>query len=307
MAPRDSAVFPLVPKHRPSGLPFGIAHSKRRGRGADVAGSRPYARGDPMSTIDWRASARLSTARHDDEFVVRDRFADEAPHVIVLGDRRPSMALYGPPFPWLSKPAAVRAAVDTIVASAIAARGAVGYLDYGDGDPFWIPPRGRAEWRRIGDRQDFGARFDAPEDSLAHGLDFLCRRERELPSGSFVFVVSDFLAPPPHEAFVTAATRRWDVVPVVVQDPVWEQSFPLVHGLVVPVTDPRVGRVLDVRLSRREARARRAENEAARAALVEAFAGLGFDPVLIDTDAPEAVQSAFHAWAERRRDVWSRR
>ena len=30
----------------------------------------------------------------------------------------------------------------------------------------------------------------------------------------------------------------WDVVPVVVQDPVWERSFPDVGGVTLPLADP---------------------------------------------------------------------
>ena len=51
--------FPLVPRHRLTGIPFGAALSTRRGRGMDLAGSRPYEPGDPISSIDWHASARL--------------------------------------------------------------------------------------------------------------------------------------------------------------------------------------------------------------------------------------------------------
>src|SRR5262249_13208962 len=76
--------------------------------------SRAYVRGDPISTIDWRASARLSTALGRDEFVVRERYAEEAPRVVVLADRRPAMGVYGAPFPWLSKPEAVRSATELI-------------------------------------------------------------------------------------------------------------------------------------------------------------------------------------------------
>ena len=43
--------------------------------------------------MDWAASARLSAARGTDEFIVRERFADEAPRVVVLVDRRPSMGI----------------------------------------------------------------------------------------------------------------------------------------------------------------------------------------------------------------------
>ena len=51
-------------------------------------------RGDDVKAIDWPASAKLSRARGMDEFVVREHFADEAPRIVVLCDRRPSMSLY---------------------------------------------------------------------------------------------------------------------------------------------------------------------------------------------------------------------
>ena len=63
MPVRSRSTFPLVPKHRLAGLPFGGSRSVRRGQGTDIAGSRAYVRGDPISTIDWRATARLSSAR----------------------------------------------------------------------------------------------------------------------------------------------------------------------------------------------------------------------------------------------------
>ena len=62
--------------------------------GHDVAGSRPYRPGDDMDSIDWAASARLSTARGSDEFIVRERFAEEAPKVVIVCDRRPQMACF---------------------------------------------------------------------------------------------------------------------------------------------------------------------------------------------------------------------
>src|SRR5438105_5279173 len=125
MPVRTRSTFPLVPRYRLSGLPFGGSPSLRRGHGTDVAGSRAYVRGDPVSTIDWRASARLSTARGRTEFVVRERYAEEAPRVVVFCDYSASMALYTPQFPWLEKPAAVRSATELIVDSAEASSAAV--------------------------------------------------------------------------------------------------------------------------------------------------------------------------------------
>jgi uncharacterized protein (DUF58 family) len=310
---RSRSTFPLVPKHRLAGLPFGGSRSLRRGHGTDVAGSRAYVPGDPISTIDWRATARLSSARGSDEFIVRERFAEEAPRVIVLVDRRPSMALYPAPFPWLSKPAVVRAATESIVASADSAHAPVGYLDYAgasttDGEPFWIKPSGRAMIQRIETRQEDAPAFDAPDDGITRGLDFLGRFRSELSSGTFVFVISDFLGPAIDEStWLTASARRWEVVPVVIQDPIWEQSFPAVGGLVIPLSDPESGQVLEARISGREARARRAANEQRRAELLATFAGVAVDPVLLETSEPEDVDRTFLDWAERRRNLRNRR
>ena len=66
--------------------------------------------------------------------------------------------------------------------------------------------------------------------------------------GTFVFVLSDFLPAPSREMWLIAVEHRWDVVPVVIQDPTWEQSFPDVSGIVVSLRDPGTGRVTPVRL-----------------------------------------------------------
>jgi uncharacterized protein (DUF58 family) len=303
--------FPLVPRHRLTGLAFGSARSTRRGRGSDLAGSRAYVPGDPIATIDWRASAKLSSARGDDEFVVRERFADEAPYVVVVADRRPSMGLYPDWSPWLRKPAAVRAATEAIVASALAARGAVGYLDAAgarQGErPFWIAPRGRSPLELIEERSRTAA-FDAAAGSLDRCLEHLARSAVSPGAGSFVFVLSDFLQPPPRALWLAGSARRWELVPVVIQDPIWEQSFPAVGPVVMPITEPGSGAVLEVRLRRSEARAERERRESARAALIATFASLGLDPVLLERSEPESIQRSFLGWAERRRRaLWQRR
>jgi uncharacterized protein (DUF58 family) len=295
------AVFPLVPRYRLAGLPFGSARSTRRGRGSDLAGFRAYVPGDPVSTIDWRASARLSSARGDDEFVVRERFADEAPRVVVVVDRRPSMGLYPDWSPWLSKPAAIHVATEAIVASAMSARGAAGYLDTaGPGAPYWIPPRGRSALEVI-DARATRAEHDADAGSLERGLEYLARSTSSLGSGTFVFIVSDFLEPPPDQVWLAGIARRWELVPVVIQDPVWEQSFPWAGPVIVPLADPDGGAVVEVRLKRSEARAERERREHARSLLLSRFASLGLDPVLLEQSEPDAVTRPFLEWAEGRR------
>jgi uncharacterized protein (DUF58 family) len=297
-------VFPLVPRPRLVGLPFGEHRSARRGPGTDVVGGRPYTPGDPVSTIDWHASARLSAALDRDEFVVRSHQADEAPRVVVVCDRRPAMGVYRAPFPWLSKPAALHAATQAIVASAGAARGDVGSIDHAGagsaGDAYWLPPGGRGDRWLIDRRQSPETGFDAPDDTVEQALAYLGRMRSALPSGTFLFVLSDFLAPPPVSAWLEAGARRWDVVPVVIQDPVWEQSFPDVGTVVLPVADPAGGGTRLVRLTAREARSRRAENEARLARLRGELESLGFDPLVLGSDRPEEIDEAFLRWADFR-------
>jgi uncharacterized protein (DUF58 family) len=293
--------FPLVPRRRVIGLSFGTMRSLRRGSGTDVAGSRPYRPGDSMDTIDWAASARLSTARGTDEFVVRERFAEEAPKVVIVCDRRPEMAHFSPALPWLDKPGAMRQAVELILASAGASGGFVGYLDYADGDPHWRQPKGERKLIELRDPRLWSSEFGGPSDWLERSFDHLAAHTRAVTPGTFVFLLSDFVPPPPEDVWLVALEHRWDLVPVVIQDPTWEQSFPNVSGVVVPLRDPRTRRLVPVRLTKKEARERRAANEARLEGLLETFGLLDIDPVLVSSSTREDVLEPFLVWASLRR------
>jgi uncharacterized protein (DUF58 family) len=309
MPARERQTFPLVPhRRRLVGLAFGELPSRHRGPGGDVIGTRPYETGDPVSTIDWFATARLSAVSGRDEFVVRDRSADVAPRVALLCDRRPAMAIFPASLPWLQKPRALAEATVAIVASAAAARSDVASLDLAGAEgPYWLPPgRGSSAWRVL-ERQAGPAAFDAPEDNLEQGLAFLASLRSDLPAGSFVFVLSDFLVSPPAAVWVSALGRGWDIVPIVIQDPVWEQSFPPVGGVAFPIADPTSGRVRLVRFSARQAALRRARNEQQLRRLLAEFTSLGLDAVLLGTSDPDQIDRAFIAWAEsRKQSRWTR-
>lgn len=293
--------FTFVPRRRVIGLSFGTMRSLHRGAGTDIAGSRPYRHGDSMEVIDWAASARLSTARSSDEFLVRERFAEEAPKIILVCDRRPSMAHFSAPLPWLDKPAAMRQVVELVLASAGASGGFVGYLDFADGEAHWRQPKGERKLLEIRDQRLESSEFGSPEDWLERSVAHLAERRRAASAGTFVFVLSDFIPAPPQDIWLAAGAHRWDVVPVVIQDPTWEQSFPDVSGLVLPLRDATTGRVAPVRLTRAEVEARRAANEERTSALLETFRAVDVDPVLISSSDPAAVLAEFLVWADLRR------
>ncbi|MFN2470389.1 MAG: DUF58 domain-containing protein [Gaiellaceae bacterium] len=302
--------FPLVPRRRLVGLAFGAMRSARRGRGFDVAGSRPYRRGDDVRAIDWGTSARLSAARGSDQFVVRERYAEEAPRVVVVCDRRPEMALFPPGLPWLCKPEAMHRVGTLVADSTLKARGFVGYLDYAcvehpdpavrTNSPFWRPPGSQHEHWRLKEHHLRFPSFHAPRDNVERAFRHLAELRRHLPAGSFVFVLSDFLEPPPLEVWTELLELPWDVVPVLIQDPVWEASFPDVSSVVVPLADPATGRVTGVRLTRREARARREAHEERLSRMLEDFVSLDLQPVRVSTSDVDDILRAFLEWADQR-------
>ena len=288
-------IFPLVPRRPLLGVSYAAMRSARRGVGTDIAGSRPYRPGDNVDKIDWAASARLSSATGLDEFIVRERFAEEAPWVVVLADRRPSMALYAEPFPWLRKFEALEQAVDIVLRSALAARSLPAYVDSptarctgarrarsatsGRGTSSVVHRRGGHA--RAGPR---GADHPPAAAAARH----LRLRALRLPRTAAA------------ESWLEAIERGWDVIPVVIQDPTWEQSFPDVSGIAIPFADVNAGETGRARLSRREAAVRREANEARHGGLLEQFEQLGLEPVLLERSDAAGVHATFIDWAERR-------
>jgi uncharacterized protein (DUF58 family) len=293
--------FQLISRRRLIGLTHGTMRSVRRGRGTEVAGSRPYRPGDDIRTIDWGASARLSSARGSDEFVVRERYADEGPRVVLVVDRSPGMRFFASPLPWLDKTAAMHQVSEIVVGSALQAGGFVGYVDYAEREPYWLPPRGERRLAHLREERMTTAGWEAPPDGLERSIEHLFEHRRNVSAGSFVFVLSDFLEPVSRDTWLTAVEHLWDVVPVVIQDPVWEQSFPDVSGIAVPLRDPRTGRVTHVRLTRREVRERKRLHEERLLALLDELALLDLDPVLISSSDPAEVLASFLDWTEFRR------
>jgi uncharacterized protein (DUF58 family) len=303
VTPGADLVIPLIPSRRGRALDVAGSPSRRRGSGNEIASSRPYRRGDPIRLVDWAASARLSTARSTDEFVVREHFAEDAVRIVVVADRSASMALFPDWLPWLDKPAAVREALHMIIASGAAANALIGSAAVGGTAPPIVPMRrDRAQWRAIEQRLWGDDAADGPPDSLDRALELLSRTARTVPVGTFVFVLSDFLPPPSRDRLTDGLAAGWDIVPVIVQDPVWERSFPDVSGVTLPLADPEHGTLSLVRLSRNETRARRELNEQRAAHLDVALRELELDPVTITSSDRSAVHASFLAWADGRRN-----
>jgi hypothetical protein len=191
--------------------------------------------------------------------------------------------------------------VELVLASAGAAGGFVGYLDYGDGSPHWRQPKGERKLLEIQDQRLVSPEFNGPDDWLERSVAHLAAHPRAVGVGTFVFVLSDFIPSPSRQTWSTAVEHRWDLVPVIIQDPLWEQSFPDVSGIVVSFRNARNGRVVPVRLRKREADERRAANEARIHDLLQMFRSLDIDPVLVSSSDPAGILASFLDWADLRR------
>ncbi len=99
--------------------------------------------------------------------------------------------------------------------SARAARSLTGYVDHAEGEVYWRPPRSEhSAAPGLFDRP-----FRAPAEAVTLGLEHLDRHKRDLPTQAFVFVLSDFLVPLDLPVWRRALEHRWELVPVVIQDP----------------------------------------------------------------------------------------
>ena len=212
------------------------------------------------------------------------------------------MSLCPPGMPFLRKAEAAEVARGLIEASVAESRGLVGRLEHErPGTVDWCPPTsGR---RHITLAEHALPERDGAADGITAMFEFLTLHRRQVPSASFVFVLSDFLEATPLETWESALDRGWDIVPVVVQDPVWEQRFPDVDRVVAPLVGSD-GRVRLVRLAKGESQAWRERHEARLARLVDGLRSLGVEPVLIGSDDREHVFEAFLSWSAERQAAW---
>jgi hypothetical protein len=115
-----------------------------------------------------------------------------------------------------------------------------------------------------------------------------------------VFLLSDFVELPGRRLLAEALEAEWDLVPIVLSDPLWERSFPVeIGGLTIPLATGD-GRIRPLRLSRAEARARRETNERRFDRLLQMFEDVRLPAVVLPSAEPAAVVAAFLDWADKR-------
>src|ERR1017187_1933114 len=243
----------------------GQYHSVFKGSGIAFSEVRQYIPGDDIRLIDWNVSARMN-----------------GPYVKLFVEEREMTA----------ELAAV------LAFSAIKNSDRVGLIIFTDEIERFVPPKkGKKHVLRvISEILSFSPQ--SPRTDLAVGLDFLGHIAHHK---SVAFLVSDFLSPQAsYERALRIASRKHDIVPVVVSDPL-EERLPKV-GLI-DLLDPETGELVLFDTSGPEARAFAAESQRQRAAREALFRRLSVDAIAVSTDRPylPALTSFFEARARRMR------
>src|SRR3989344_3613435 len=300
-------VFPLIPRRRlPFGVAFGQFVSGRRGPGFEYRGSRPMMHGDDIRQLDHKTTMRQSSFKQQFDPWVRERHAEVSLRVMVVVDRSLRMAQYDADLPWLHKPEALVRAGSMIVASAKRMGAFVGYLDFADWakdkTPFWRPANQETEAAKIIGKYLPHQHFTAPETALNDAFSFLLGLSRDLPQESFVFVLSDFLVMPTSDLLERAAFR-WDITPVIIQDPTREASYPVWDEgwLPVPGFLPEDGSSFGIPRSARDARKRKKAHEARLAEICDSFRSFGMVPLTVHhSDYPHLCERFWESVEERK-------
>ncbi len=267
----------------------GQYHSVFKGSGIAFSEVRQYMPGDDIRLIDWNVSARMN-----DAYI--KLFVEEREMTVLLLVDMSASGRFGSANEEKRELAAEIAAV--LAFSAIKNNDRVGLIIFTDEVERFVPPKkGKKHVLRvISEILSFSPK--SPHTNLAQGLDFLGRVAHHR---SVSFLVSDFLSPQAsYERALRIASRRHDVIPVVVSDPL-ESQLPNV-GLI-DLYDPETGELVVFDSSGPEARAFASaarDQQATREAL---FRRLSLDAISVSTDRPylPALSTFFEARARRLR------
>ena len=263
-------------------------HSMFKGRGMAFSEVRPYQPGDEIRAIDWNVTARIG-----EPFV--KVFTEERELTALVAVDRSASQNAGLSLQAKAEVAAEIAAL--LVFSALENGDRAGLLLFTDRVERYVPPRrGKKHGLRL-ITETLAYQPKGRGTDLANALGHLSRAHRRK---AVVFVVSDFLAEG-WETALAVLSRRHDVIPVIVSDPV-EAELPLLGGLW-PVSDAETSETVLLDLGDRRTREAWAANaRAAGERRDRAFRKLSLDAVRVrpGDDYVAPLAALFRARARRR-------
>ena len=263
----------------------GQYHSVFKGRGMAFSEVRQYVPGDDIRAIDWNVSARMNEPHVK-------LFTEERDRTVNLLIDMSASGLFGSSVQAKREVAAEIAAL--VAFSAIKNDDRVGLLIFTDRVELYVPPmKGKKHVLRVV-REILTFQPESPRTNLSVGLEYLGKVARRK---SVAFLVSDFLAQG-WERPLQMASRRHDLVPVVITDPM-EERLPRVG--IVTFEDVETGEVTEFDTSGPEAQLFHEYVTRQRALREQALRRLKMDFVNVQTDRPyvDALVQFFRQRARR--------
>ena len=208
-----------------------------KGRGIEFSEVREYVPGDDVRSIDWNVTARMSHP------FIKQYHEERERSVVFVVDRSASME-FGSSARLLKWVAAETTAL--LALSAAANQDKVGLLLFSDQLEKWVPPRkGRSHILRVV-REVLFHQSESTGTRIAEALE---RVSRMLRRRSLVFLISDFLRDDLYADALLLASRKHEVIPLVLIDP-REEELPDV-GLVYNIdSETRQRRMVDTSSAR---------------------------------------------------------
>lgn len=260
-----------------------------KGSGIAFSEVRQYMPGDDIRLIDWNVSARMN------EPYIK-LFTEEREMTVMLLVDMSASGQFGSVGREKREVTAELAAV--VAFSAIKNNDRVGLIIFTDEVERFVPPKkGKKHVLRVVS-EILGFAPRSRRTDLRSGIEFLGRVARRR---AVAFLISDFLAPlAAYERPLRVASRRHDLVPVTITDPL-EEALPSV-GLI-ELEDPETGEIVTFDTSGPEARAFAAGVARAKEARQALFKKLDLDGIEARTDRPylPALTAFFEARARRLR------
>lgn len=184
----------------------GAYRSRFKGRGTAVSEVRAYVPGDAIRAVDWNVTARTGVPHVK-------VFEEERELVVWLVVDLSGSTAYGSKL--RSKAEAAARLAGLIAQSALDAGDRVGVLTFSEGRELVIRPgKGRSQRVAV-----FNALAKSDSAAGRAGLSRALKRLLELRRRpALVFILSDFEEADADGRFLTAASQRFDVVPIVLRD-----------------------------------------------------------------------------------------
>ncbi len=260
-----------------------------KGSGIAFSEVRQYMHGDDIRLIDWNVSARMN------EPYIK-LFTEEREMTVMLLVDMSASGQFGSVGREKREVTAELAAV--VAFSAIKNNDRVGLIIFTDEVERFVPPKkGKKHVLRVVS-EILSYKPRSRRTDLRAGIEFLGRVARRR---AVAFLISDFLTPlADYERSLRVASRRHDLVPVTVRDPL-EEALPSV-GLI-EFEDPETGEIVTFDTSGPEARAFAANTARMRDARHALFKKLDLDGIEARTDRSylPALTAFFEARARRLR------